>query len=120
MPVAVAALGHGDEVGAEKHAGHLVELEQPLGERRAASRIGRREIGGAGRHHRAPRRNFSVAGFGVCSVWMNIGGSAKAMRKDLSLAWDFAPANQPRIATWTVPQGVRACFGQGRKRPVMS
>ena len=23
-----------------------------------------------------PGRNFSVAGFGVCSVWMNIGGSA--------------------------------------------
>ena len=23
-----------------------------------------------------PGRNFRVAGFGVCSVWMNIGGSA--------------------------------------------
>src|SRR6516162_2857678 len=41
-----------------------------------------------------PGRNFRVAGFGVCSVWMNIDGSEKSMGLH-TLAWGFGAANQP-------------------------
>ena len=58
MPVAVAILADGDEIGAEKHAGHLRQCEQPFGERRPCrhARIGK--IGGARRHHGAAGQKF--------------------------------------------------------------
>ena len=39
LPLAVA-LGHADEVGAEKHAFDAVDLEQARGERRSLARLG--------------------------------------------------------------------------------
>src|SRR5271163_1130849 len=42
-----------------------------------------------------PGMNFSVAGFGVCSVWMNIAGSDGKMMNDRLLAWGAGSPNQP-------------------------
>jgi hypothetical protein len=71
LPLAVA-LGHRDEVGAEEDAGHAVDVEQARRQRRGVSL-------GFGANSAVPSpstvrpgMNFSVAGFGVASVWMNM------------------------------------------------
>jgi hypothetical protein len=65
-------LGDRDEVRAKEHAAHARNAKQALGQRRA------RRTGFIGHVKRAiaitvrPGINFSVAGLGVASVWMNM------------------------------------------------
>ncbi len=78
LPLAVA-LGDGDEVAAEENAGDAGDGEQafrPAASDRAAPR-GRGNRRCPRRGHIRPGRNFRVAGFGVASVWMNIGSIAR-------------------------------------------
>jgi len=58
-------LVHSDEIAAQEHPGDARQTEQRGRKRAAAGGVGGREIRGAGAHHIAPGRNFSVAGLGV-------------------------------------------------------
>jgi hypothetical protein len=57
---------------AEEDAGHAVDREQPLGERRLRRRRRIAQVERAVAEDGTPGRNLSVAGFGVVSVWMNM------------------------------------------------
>ena len=80
LPLAVG-LGHGDEVVAEEHAGDARHREQAPRQRRGRARrsASRKSTVPAASTSR-PGRNFRVAGFGVASVWMNMGCSMLAQR----------------------------------------
>ena len=89
LPFAVG-LGHGDEVGAEEHAGDArrwrtaARASGDARRRRGVADVERAVVQARLR----PGRNFSVAGFGVASVWMNIGllltqRGFKARRSDI-------------------------------------
>src|SRR6516162_6838364 len=52
-----------------------------------------------------PGRNFRVAGYGVCSVWMNIDGS-ECVTRLCTLAWGLNPANQPSTGRQSLRWGV--------------
>ena len=71
-PVAVLGLGHGHEVRPEEHARDAAGREDAPRQRRGRAAASCREVGGAGGITAWPGRNFSVAGFGVDSVWMNM------------------------------------------------
>ena len=75
LPLALP-LGDGDEIGAEKHPGHPLDLEQPWRQRRFRRLAGRCDTPAAARAATVlPGMNFKVAGLGVASVWMNMYGS---------------------------------------------
>ena len=63
-PGALIALGDGDELGAEEHAGHAVQCEQGCGERAAICGGGAGEIGRAGAHHVPAREELQGGGVG--------------------------------------------------------
>ena len=77
LPLDVA-LGDRDEVGAKEHAAHAL-----MSKRRAASGDARASLLSVksavpSRETGLPGMNFSVAGLGVASVWMNIAGVTSA------------------------------------------
>ena len=51
-------LGHGDEIGAEEHARHAVDLEDAARQRRFGAGLGVGEIGGAGIEHGLAGKKF--------------------------------------------------------------
>ena len=72
LPLTVA-LGHADEVRAEKNAGNAVDLEQREASGEVLASPGSRNSNVPWSSTWRPGINFSVAGLGVASVWMNIG-----------------------------------------------
>ena len=87
LPLAFA-LGHGDEVAAEEHAGDVADREQPA-RQRANARAARGSLMSSVPSFMTarPGRNFRVAGFGVASVWMNIGLSSRVRFKAGRMVW---------------------------------
>src|SRR5450756_1262658 len=63
LPLAVV-LGHSDEVGAVKHAGDALHVEQPFGERRARGGLAAGKFHGAAVEHGAAGYEFQGGGIG--------------------------------------------------------
>jgi hypothetical protein len=63
LPLAVA-LGDGDEIVAEEHAGDARDREEALRQRRTGSALGIARVEGAGIHHHDPGQELERGGIG--------------------------------------------------------
>ena len=116
LPVAVG-LGDRDEVGAEENAADIRNVEQAL--RRAAiarrprwSRMSSVPVSSTAR----PGRNFSVAGLGVASVWMNIGSRSLRLTGSRPVGIMRIRAHRP-VDGWDTRRGASGGRGQRGRVP---